>query len=110
MANKILTDNLLVPLNGATAAMVDINTDTGNLSIDKLPGGEQVLASGMLEYFEKQGLPSRSVSSDNGQASLTLRGGGGRRSLFRLPWDACNGAYEWQVHLNPLVSTDIKVH
>src|SRR6476659_4237682 len=110
MANNVLTDSLSEPLNGTTTAKVDINTDTGNLTIDKLPGGEQVLASGMLEYLENQGVPTRSVTSDNGRATLTLRGGGGRRSWFSLPWDACNGAYEWQVHLNPAVSSDITAH
>jgi hypothetical protein len=111
MANNLLTDNLSEPLNGATTARVDINSGTGNLTIDRLTGGEPVLASGTLQYFEKQGPPTRSVSSDNGQATFTLRGSGGIvRPGFRLPWAACNGAIEWQIHLNPNVQSDITAH
>jgi cell wall-active antibiotic response 4TMS protein YvqF len=110
MANKVLTDNLSAPLGGATTAKVDINTNAGNLTIDKLTSGEQVLASGTLQYFEKQGPPIRSVSSDNGQATLTLRGEDAGRPWFRFPWAACNGAFEWQIHLNPTVSSDISAH
>ena len=29
---------------------------------------------------------------------------------FRFPWAACNGATEWQIHLNPTVSSDITAH
>lgn len=27
-----------------------------------------------------------------------------------MPWAACGGAYEWQIHLNPTVSSDITAH
>jgi predicted membrane protein len=27
-----------------------------------------------------------------------------------LPWAACIGAFEWQIHLNPAVSSDISAH
>src|SRR5512140_2897057 len=64
---NILTHNLSEPLNGATAAKFDINSVVGNLTIDRLTTGEPVLASGTLEYYEKQGPPTRSVSSDGGQ-------------------------------------------
>ncbi len=110
MANKLLTDNLSAPLGGATTARVDINTASGNLTIDRLIGGAPLLASGTLQYLENQGAPACSVSSDNGQATLTLRGKGTARSGFRFPWSACNGAYEWQVHLNPTVASDITAH
>ncbi len=110
MAKKVLTHNLSEPLNGATTARVDINMGTGNLTIDRLAGGEQVLASGTLQYFENQGLPTRSISSNNGQGTLILRGGGAGRPWFRFPWEACNGAFEWQIHLNPAVSSDITAH
>jgi hypothetical protein len=53
MANKMLTHNLSEPLNGTKTTTVDINTDSGNLTLDKLSGGEQLLASGTLQYFEK---------------------------------------------------------
>ena len=110
MANKVLTHNLSEPLNGTKTTTVDIDTDSGNLTMDRLTGGEQLLASGTLQYFEKQGPPTRTLSSSNGQATLTLRGGGTERSWFRLPWAACTGAYEWQIHLNPNVQSDITAH
>jgi hypothetical protein len=110
MANNVLTDRLSEPLNGTTAARVDINAGTGNLTIDRLTRGEQVLAGGTLQYFEKQGLPTRSVSSENGEAKLTLRAGDAGRPRFRFPWDACKGQYEWQIYLNPEVSSEIRAH
>jgi hypothetical protein len=110
MAKNILIHNLSKPLNGVKTATVEINTDSGNLTIDRLTGGEQLLASGTLQYFEKQGLPTKTLSSSNGRATLTLRGGGSVRPWFRLPWAACIGAYEWQIHLNPTVSSDITAH
>jgi hypothetical protein len=106
----VLTHNLSEPLNGTKTATVDINTDSGNLTIDWLTGGEHVLASGTLQYFEKQGLPIQTLCSSNGQATLTLKGGGSGRPWFRFPWAACNGAYEWQIHLNPTVLSDITAH
>ncbi len=110
MAKKVLTYDLSEPLNGATTAKVDINTGTGNLTIDRLTDGEQMLASGTLQYFENQGLPTRSVSLDNGQATLALRGGDAGRPWFHFPWEACNGAFEWRIHLNPTVSCDLTAH
>lgn len=110
MAKNVLTHNLSVPLNGTKTATVDINTYSGNLTIDRLTGEEAVLASGTLQYFEKQGLPTQTLSSTNGQATLVLRSGDTRRHWFRLPWAACIGAFEWKIHLNPAVSSDISAH
>ena len=110
MANKVLTHNLSEPLNGATTAKVEINTGDGNLTIDRLAGGEQVLATGTLQYLENQGLPTRTLNTSDGQATLTLKGGGAGQSWFRFPWAACNGATEWQIHLNPTVSSEITAH
>jgi hypothetical protein len=110
MAKNVLTDNFSEPLNGATTAKVDINAGDGNLTIDRLTGGDQALASGTLQYFENQGLPTRTLVSSNGQDTLTLRGGDTRRPWFRFPWSTCNGATEWQIHLNPTVSFDITTH
>jgi len=104
---KTLTDNLSEPLNGATKAKVDINSDTGHLTIDRLTDGEQLLANGTLQYFEKQGVPYKSVNMSNGRATLTVKGGGTAQSWLHFPWAACGGAYEWQIHLNPMVSSDI---
>lgn len=110
MAKNVLTDNLSESLNGATTAKVNIHAGDGNLSIDRLTGGEQLLASGTLQYLETQGLPTRTLASSNDQATLTLRGGSSIRPRFRLPWAACNGATEWEIHLNPTVSSDITAH
>jgi Cell wall-active antibiotics response LiaF, C-terminal len=110
MANNLLSDDFAAPLGGATTAVVDISSDRGHLTIDGLGGGEEVLATGRLQYFEKQGVPSRTVNTSNGQATLTMKGGGAGQSWFRAPWTACRGAYEWQIHLNPTVSFDITAH
>jgi Cell wall-active antibiotics response LiaF, C-terminal len=110
MAKNLLSDTFSAPLGGATTAVVDIDSDLGHLTIDRLSGGEGVLVNGTLEYFEKQGAPYRSVNTSDGQATLTLKGGGSERSWFRAPWAACSGAYEWQIHLNPALSSDITAH
>lgn len=110
MAKKVLTHNLSEPLDGATTAKVDVNVADGNLTIDKLANGEQVLANGTLQYLESQGLPTRSVNTVNGRATLMLRAGNSGRPWFRFPWAACNGATEWQIHLNPNVQSDITAH
>ena len=110
MAKNVLTHNFSEPLNGAAAAKVDIQAGDGNLTIDSLAGGEQLLARGALQYFENQGLPARTLASSNGQAAFTLKGSQAGQSWFHLPWAACNGATEWQIHLNPAVAADITAH
>jgi len=110
MAKNVLTENLSEPLDGATTARVDVNAGDGNLTIDRLTGGEQMLVGGTLQYLENQGLPAWTLVSSNGQATLTLRGGAAKQPWFRFPWATCNGATEWQIHLNPTVSSDIAAH
>lgn len=111
MAERVLTDNLSAPLGGATTARVDINCGPGHLTIDRLAGSEQLLASGTLQYQEKQGPPTRTFDANDGQATLTLRGSRTGGSGFHWPWEACRpGAHEWRVHLNPTVSYDITAH
>lgn len=110
MARNVLTEKFSEPLNGAVIAKIDINVGDGNLVIDRLPGSEQVLASGQLEYLEKQGQPERMFDSKNGQSIFTLKAGRGRQPWVRFPWSACNGATHWQIHLNPTVSSDITAH
>jgi len=107
---KVLTDNLAEPLNGVTAAKVDIDAGDGNLTIDRLTGGEPLLAGGTLQYLEKQGPPSRTMTSFLEQATLTLQAEDAEQPRFRLPWVAYNGATEWQIHLNPTVSSVIAAH
>jgi hypothetical protein len=110
MTQNVLTENFSEPLDGAMIAKVYINAGDGNLTIDWLTGGEQMLASGALQYLENQGPPTRTLVSRDGLPTLTLEGGIDRRPRFRLPWAACNGATEWQIHLNPTVSSDITAH
>ncbi len=108
MANKLLTANISAALDGAKTAKVEISSDTGHLTIDGL-AGPQLLASGTLQYFEKQGAPTETLSSSGGQATLTVRGGG-KATGFRFPWQACGGAYEWQIHLNAAVPSDLAAY
>lgn len=107
MTKNVLTDKLSEPLNGATAAKFNIHAGDGNLTIDCLTSNEPMLASGKLQYFEKQGLPKRILDMSHGQATLTLKGGRAGQPWFRFPWAACNGATEWKIHLNPTVSSEI---
>ncbi len=110
MATNVLTQELAEPLGNATAAKVAIDNGDGNLAIDGLISGEQLLASGTLQYLEKQGLPIRTLNTCNGQVTLELKARGGGQPWFRFPWQACNGATEWQIHLNPTVLSDITAH
>lgn len=110
MSKKTLVHSLSEPLNGATAAKVEISTESGNLTVDPLTGSESVLATGTLEYLEGKEPPRRSISRDNGRATLALKGGSAAKAWFRLPWAACNGAFEWQIHLNPTVPADLTTH
>ncbi len=110
MAKNVLTQNLAEPLGTATAAKIAIDNGDGNLVIDGLIGGEQLLASGTLQYLEKQGLPTRTLNASNGQATLQLKASSGGQPWFRFPWQACNGATEWQIHLNPKVQFDLTAH
>jgi hypothetical protein len=107
---KVLTYNLSEPLCGATTAKIDIDTASGNLMIDTLTGGEPVLASGTLEYVENQRMPTRSVETSNGQATLTLKSTSIGRPLFHLPWSGCIAGTDWQIHLNPNVQAEITAH
>lgn len=107
MAEFLHTYNFAEPLSEANCARIDIQAGDGNLVIDGLPADEALLASGALQYYEKQGLPLYNLAMSDGQASLTLKGGKASQPWFHLPWAACNGATEWQVHLNPRLPCEI---
>jgi Cell wall-active antibiotics response LiaF, C-terminal len=107
MSNNLLTEELSAPLNGATAAQIEIDTGTGNLTVDELPEDTRVLASGALQYFEKQGAPTELFGTEGGKATVKLMATAGGRPWFRLPWQACLGGTEWQIHLNRSVPSDI---
>ena len=110
MSNNLLTDELSAPLNGATAANIEIDTGTGNLTVDDVPEDMQVLASAALQYFEKQGRPTEFIGTEGARATVKLMATAAGRPWFRLPWQACLGGTEWQIHLNPSVSSDITAH
>jgi len=110
MAKNMLTDQFMEPLNGARTALIDIHAGDGNLIIERLTSGEPLLVSGTLQYFENQGAPTRSLASNSGQVTFMLRGGRAGQSWFHLPWSACNGATEWQIQLNPAVTSDLTAH
>jgi hypothetical protein len=107
MAKKVLTHQLSEPLGDTKAAKVEINPGDGNLIIDGLTGGEPVLANGSLQYLENQDQPNLSVDTSNGLATYTLKSGGKCQPWLHLPWAVCNGATEWQVHLNPAIPMDL---
>ncbi len=107
---KVLTLTLSESLDEARAAKFDINTDTGNLTIDRLANGDELLASGTLEYLESQNPPNWMVNTRDGLATLTLKASGGRQPGFRLPWATCNGETNWQIHINPNLPSDITVY
>jgi hypothetical protein len=107
MSKHVFTVNFSEPLNGLTAARVDIHAGDGNLTVDRLASGEPALASGALQYIEGQEPPARSLALGSGQDTLTLKGSMDRRPRFHLPWSTCNGATEWQIHLNPTIALDV---
>jgi hypothetical protein len=95
MSNNLLTENLSAPLNGATAANLEIDTGMGNLTVDELVENTQVLASGALQYFEKQGRPTELFSSEDGKnpsvsSEISAHTGGGNVRL-NLPDMALTG-------------------
>ncbi len=110
MAKNLLTQTFSESLDGAANAKIDIDAGDGNLTIDRLTGGEQALAAGTLQYVEEQGAPTRTYVSDNGQATFMLKSHAAAGRWFHLPWEACNGATDWRVSLNPSVPSDITAH
>lgn len=110
MAKKVFVDQFSEPLNGAKTARIDIHAGDGNLTIGRLAAGEAALANGILQYLENQGKPVKTLVSNSGHATLTLKGNRTRQPWFHLPWQTCNGATDWQIHLNSTVSSDITAH
>lgn len=108
--DKVLTQTMSESLGDATAARFDFNVGTGNLTIDRLAGGEQLLFSGELQYLEGQGRPTGTLDMNGHLYTLTLKASGGRQPGFQLPWSACNGETDWLIHLNPTLPSDITVY
>jgi hypothetical protein len=101
------TLELSEPLDGTTTATIEIHSDSGNLTIDKLAGGDPLLASGSLQYDDNQQPPTPSLNTRNGQATLSVDGRPSRRPWLHLPWAACNAATDWRIHINPAVPSAI---
>ena len=110
MAKNVLTYNLSEPLDGAATVKVEIDPVDGNLIIDGNAERGHELVSGELQYLEKQGIPTVFVKTINEQTVLSMKAQGGGQMWLRLPWRACNGATEWQIHLNPDLPSDIIAH
>lgn len=109
--SETLTYDLAQPLGEVIAAEINIDNGDGDLIIDHLTGGEPLLAGGALQYLEGQGPPDFSLSSMGDQASYSLKAKTkGQPSGLRLPWEACYGETEWNVHLNPGVKTALTAH
>lgn len=107
MARNVLTETLSEPLDGATAAMIDIHTRDGNLTVGRITTAEPLLASGTLEYLDDRDRPMRTRDASDGTVTLSLQGGKAGQPWFRLPWTGCNGATRWRIRLNPTVACDI---
>lgn len=108
--NKIRTDNLSEPLNGATSAKMVVTMDAGNLTVDRFTSSDAFLVDGSLQYTETQGQPFRALQTNGSQVTFTLMKDNPQKTGFRFPWDACNVSIRWQIHLNPSVSTDLTIH
>ena len=82
-SSDVQTDTLSEPLNGITAAKMNIDTGDGNLTVDWLTGGEPLLAGGTLQYLENIGLPARTLTIFGEKATYLLEAGkGGQRWIM----------------------------
>lgn len=105
---NVFTQTLSEPLNGATAARVEIHRYSGDLTIEKYTGNEPVLVSGNLAYLEGQEF-TKSTGADGQTAVLSLATDV-RQAGFRPPWEGCDDDTLWQISLNPNVPSDIDVY
>jgi hypothetical protein len=110
MAKNVLTRELLAALGSVDTADVEIDPGDGNLAVDGLNGNERELASGTLQYFEKNGLPAWSVDTSTQPFLFMVKAAGKGQRWLRFPWAACNGATAWQIHLNPRVPSAVNAH
>jgi len=100
---NLATTTLNAPLSGATSGNVTLELGTCNLTVDSTADAES-LATGTLEYYQGQSVPQQSLSSANGQATLTLRQT--RGAGFDIgSWFSEKRTPEWNIHLNPKVPT-----
>jgi hypothetical protein len=108
---SLLTQNQSQPLNGVSAARVVIDPGDGNLAIDPFTSDRAVLANASLQYLENQGQPIWLLDTSGGKTVLSVKANTGyAQPWIRLSWEACNGATDWQIHLNPAAVNDIQAH
>ncbi len=110
MSKNVLTQNLSEPLGSLTSAKVSIDPGDGNLIVDGAIGNEMMLANGTLQFLEKNGAPTWSVNTDHGLPTFTIKAAGKGQPWIHLPWSACNGATEWNIHLNQHIPAEITAH
>lgn len=110
MAKKVSTLNLSEPVGNLTSAEIKIDPGDGNLVVDGLTRNDQELASGTLEYLEKIGLPTWSVDSKKSSPTFMVEAARKGQTWLRLPWAACNGATNWQIHLNRQIPSSVLAH
>lgn len=110
MKKNVLTQNLSEPLDFITSAIVEIDPGDGNLIVDGSISNESELASGTLQYLEKNGLPTWSVNMSDKPAIFTIKAAIRNQFWMRMPWAGCNSATEWNIHLNRAVPSGIKAH
>lgn len=105
--STLAMQELAEPLNAVHTSSLDLDLAEGNLAIDRLTGGEPLLAGGTMEYYEDGAMPTRTLTSMGGHASLALSVGSDPRRRWRPPWDACSAENDWLLHLNPSVAYEI---
>lgn len=110
MSKNVNTLNLSEPLRNLTSAEIKIDPGDGNLTVDGFSYDSQQLASGTLEYFEKNGMPTWSVDSSNRTPVFVVKAARKGQHWLHLPWAACNGATTWQIHLNPIIPSSVIAH
>jgi hypothetical protein len=97
---------LNVPLNGATAANVQIDMGLGDLTVDSGEGGN-ALATGTLNYYSRSGAPSQSVNTSSNTLNLNLKQSNKGGPFF---FGDSNGSLDWNIHLNPQTPTRLDVN
>lgn len=103
---KLNTYDLNVHLLGDKSAVIDINSGTGDLTVDGQAGSVD-LATGSLEYYSDNGAPSVRLDRNTDSTDLTIRSNEGfHLGFFNI---GSGRAPRWDVHLNSTLPTTLKV-
>ncbi len=92
---------------GITAAQVNIELKDTNLTLGSLPSESQQLASGTLEYYDRQGEPIHILKI--GDPNVELRLDEQNQHDFSFS-NFANSAHQWDVRLNREVPTILLVN